>query len=350
MEDSFNIPQLLERIMYPAFLVESGNIVYANHSALQHLIPVDSPVSALITIGADEYAQYTGGTLCLTLSVCNAPCSATVVRDGKFDIFYLDSPVESPELRAYALAAQYLREPLSNAMNTTGLLAQDTSASNPQLEKLNRNLYQLYRTLCNMSDAAQFEEPRPSRMSYSEMTALFTEFLEKSSQLVDKCGRKLSSNVPRTPIHALADNEKIERAVYNLISNALKYTPEDGVIETDLSYSNKKLYFTVQNHCADSVDPNIFSNFMRQPGFDNSRSGLGLGLTIVRKAASAHGGTLLLQQTEDGGIRFTMSLEAKPPEGAVLRNSIRLPVDYAGGYDHALVELSDILPPELYEL
>lgn len=350
MEDSLNFPQLLERIMYPAFLTESGKIIHANRSAIQHQIPVGNPVSELITIGAEEYEHFCGGTLCLTLTVCDIPYSTSVVRDGKYDIFYLDPPTQAPELQAFALAAQQLREPLSNAMSCTSLLLPNGAKDTQQLELLNRNLYQLHRALCNMSDAAQYEEIRASQTEYQDVTALFDEYLEKAALLAEKCGRTLSYKKPKSAVHTLLDAEKIERAVYNLISNAIKNTPQGGVIETQLHRSGNKLYFTVQDGGIGVADNNIFSRYLREPGLESCQAGLGLGLTIVRKAAAAHGGTLLLEQPENSGAKFTMSIRIHQSGESLLRSPVRLPVDYAGGYDHALTELSDILPSELYDL
>jgi len=74
-----------------------------------------------------------------------------------------------------------------------------------------------------------------------------------------------------------------------------------------------------------------------------------LGLSLVCSTAVAHGGTVLLDRPAGGGVRFTMSISLKREKGseAILRNS-PLPFDYAGERDHALLELSDVLPAEAY--
>lgn len=351
MNRSPDIHQLLERLSYPALIVEAGIVIYANTQAQQRMIFPDTPINTLITIGNEEYSESWEGSLCLTLSVFETRYDTTVVRSDGYDIFYLEFEASSAELRAFALAAQHLREPLSGALQCAELLqdsAPETGMS--QLEQLNKNLHQLHRALCNMSDVGNFESPRSTMTHYSDATAVFSEILEKAAQLIKRSGRLLTYTLPTESISTLIDAEKIERAVYNLISNAVKYSPEGSEIRAKLHQNGKKAYFTIENNASSSVSYNIFSKFQREPGFEQLYTGLGLGLTVARKAAAAHGGTLLLEQTQDGCQRFTISLTLRRPQSPSVHSPVRLPIDYAGGYDHALLELSDILSSELYTL
>ena len=350
MNRSPDIHQVLERLTCPALIVEAGIVTYANTLAQQRMILQDTPINSLISIGAEEYAHFCSGSLCLTLSVMGNRYDTTVVRNEACDIFYLEFEAASPELKAFALASQHLREPLSGALHCADLL-QDSIASsgNQKLEQLNRNLHQIHRALCNMSDISNFESARPIMTHYSDATAIFTEILEKASHMVKQAGRDLVYTVPRESIVTMLDREKIERAVYNLISNAVKYSPKDTVIRANLHPNGKKLYFSIENATFQPVSSSIFSNFQRAPGLEQLYTGLGLGLTVARNAAAAHLGTLLMDQTADGFQRFTISMAICRPQGSEVRSPILLPIDYAGGYDHALLELSDILPPELYK-
>ena len=350
MNRSPDIEQVLDRLSYPALIVEEGTVTYANTQAQQLFITVGSPIDALIAIGSEEYAQYSGGALCLTLSAAGIYYSTTVIRSEDYDIFYLESEASSPEMKAFALAAQYLRESLSGALQCADLLRADASEeAHTKLDRLNKNLHQLHRTICNMSDVGDFEAPRPTMTRLNDATALFAQLLEKAAALVAESGRTLRYTLPNECISTMLDTEKVERAVYNLISNALKYEPAGETICASVHRRGNKVLFSVEN-CKSGISyGNIFSRFQRQAGLERTYSGIGLGLTIARKAAAAHNGTLLLDQTQDGHPRFTISLSIQTPQGSDVRSPIRLPVDYAGGYDHALVELSDVLPPELYK-
>ena len=87
---------------------------------------------------------------------------------------------------------------------------------------------------------------------------------------------------------------------------------------------------------------------MRKPALSSANAGLGLGLVIVRAAAAAHGGTVLVEQPKEGGTRVSVSFAIRTSMEPTL-GSLLPPLDYAGGKDHALLELSDALPASAYE-
>jgi signal transduction histidine kinase len=136
-----------------------------------------------------------------------------------------------------------------------------------------------------------------------------------------------------------------------MLSNALKNTPAGGIIEAQLTHRGKDLQLTVRDSgsgIADSVLPNIFSRYLRTPGLEEPSQGIGLGMVLIRSAAAAHGGTVLVRRMPDGGTSITMTLAIRKKTDSTLTSPI-LHMDYAGGFDHALMELADVLPPELYQ-
>lgn len=357
MEHSIQNNEILDKLLCPAFVVTSGIIVQANQAAIQRGVQLNTEVSDLIAIGAEEYAGYKEGKLCITLSIQDISYDVTVTLSGNDHIFCLASDYAEPELRAFALAAQQLRGPLANAMiNTEQLLPNATDWDNQEdkqaLAQLNRSLHQLLRAVSNMSDTAHYTNHQACRMQTCDLTGFFSEVLEKASCLASKAKYKLQFTLPRQRVYGLADTEKLERAVLNLISNAMKYTPQGGVINTSLRYSNNKLIFTIQDG-GSGVDPqvrsNLFSRFLREPGLDDGRSGIGLGMTIVRSVAAMHHGTVLMEQPQNEGARFTMTLAVNQGADNMVRTPIQLPVDYAGDKDHSLIELSDVLSASLFE-
>ena len=92
----------------------------------------------------------------------------------------------------------------------------------------------------------------------------------------------------------------------------------------------------------------VYSRYRRQPGMEDNRFGIGLGMVLIRSTATAHGGTVLIDHPSEGGVRLTMTLAIKQNLDSAVRASI-MQVDYAGERDHSLIELSDVLPSSLYE-
>ena len=113
------------------------------------------------------------------------------------------------------------------------------------------------------------------------------------------------------PTWVSGSSARIERAVDNLLDNALKWSPDDGVIEVACSQGT----LIVRDHGpgvdASDVD-HIFDRFYRAPGA-RGRPGSGLGLAIVAQVARDEGGTVNVYQAEGGGAVFRFSLPEVPP-------------------------------------
>lgn len=356
MERSMPLPELLEALMCPAFTVKDGIIIGVNTAAVQRQIQTDTPIQDLIAVGADEYAQFNSGTLSLVLNICGTPCTASVTVADGCHIFCLISQYEHPELRAFAQASLQLREPLTNALASTQQLLlnetlQQSEETRQQLAQVNRGLYQLLRAVGNMSDVAHYAKRNATHMQIQDAAWVFDELLQKAANLASQAGRILDYRIPNQSVFCPLDKDKLERAVLNLISNALNYSPDDSVVTAVLKAEKNKLIFTVENVC-ENMDPQtqsrFFTRFLREPGIENGRRGIGLGMSIVSSIASMHSGTVLMEHLENR-IRVTMTLSTQKSKDAILSSPILLPVDYAGGYDRGLVELSDVLPPSLFD-
>ncbi|MCO6451507.1 MAG: HAMP domain-containing histidine kinase [Caldilineales bacterium] len=102
------------------------------------------------------------------------------------------------------------------------------------------------------------------------------------------------------------DRTRVELALFNLVDNALKFTPAGGEIEIGAARNNDACEFWVQDTgpgVAAADAPHIFARFYHGPD-----GGSGLGLAIVRSVAQAHGGYAYLDETWQKGSRFVMVL------------------------------------------
>lgn len=109
--------------------------------------------------------------------------------------------------------------------------------------------------------------------------------------------------------------ERLDRAVANLLDNAAKWSPVDGVVEVRLAGGE----LTVRDHgpgIGEADLPHVFDRFYRAPAA-RSMPGSGLGLSIVRQVVEAHGGTVTAENVRDNG------------GGALFR--VRLPVHVVAG-------------------
>lgn len=354
VDQSNSAKQMLDLLTYPAFAVTDGKISYSNESASTLFLLPGTDVFSILQTGKEEYADFSDGHLYLTILVGNSPREATVVSMGGEHLFLLSDSNVSGQLQAVSLAAQQLRMPLSDIVATSNMLLpnnlKDDPATNQQMAQFSRSLHQLIRLVGNMSDAARYAQEPSANMVTIEATSLFAEVTQKAAALLAQAEVALQCEGPSVPVYLLADAERIERSVYNLISNAVKFSPKGSTIRATLTRKKDLLFFTLSDpgeRLAQQVQSNVFNRFMRQPGLGDSRFGLGLGLNIVHNTATAHGGTVLLESPPSGGVRITMSLKIRQNEAPILRSPYYL--DYAGGHDHGLIELSDVLPASAYE-
>jgi signal transduction histidine kinase len=355
MEQSNEAKGMLDLMIRPAFCVKDGVITYVNHGARSYAISEGTQIQTLLHTGKEEYQEFTEGQLFLTLNICGVSLGASVTIQDKCHIFVVEQESDQAELQSMALAARELREPLASVMTVADRLfpmvsTEENTLAQEQIARINRGLFQMLRVISNMSDAARYTRETGGHFEIRNVKAVFQEIFDKAGALLGQTDMELRFFNLEQDVYCQMDVEKMERAVYNLLSNAAKFTPRGGFIEARLVQRGAKLYLTVQDS-GSGVDPkvrgNVHARYRRQPGVEDGRFGIGLGMVLIRSAAAAHGGTVLMEHPEDLGARITMTIAIRQNTGT-LRSRI-LKVDYAGERDHGLIELSDALPFSLYE-
>lgn len=340
MEEERKILFFLEQIPQPGFLVRDGRIQDLNQAAQALLLTPGQMFSALLDTGKEEYADFQEGQICLTLTIAEKPHPAVITQTEDCRLVLLDTDDTAEEFRSLALASLQLRQPLMQAITC--------AQKQPSDEKLNQSLMQMLRLVSNMSDISRYSSS--CRMETRDADAFLLELFEKARTLA---GNKatLTFEGMKQPVFTQVDPEQLERAVWNILSNCIKFLPDKGSIHASLKRCGKHLHLTIEDSgsgIAEQVQSTLFQRYLRQPGIEDNRYGLGLGLAIVRTAAANHGGTLLICPGKHGGTRITMTIAIRPDDSTALRSPIFRP-DYTGGFDHGLVELSDCLPSGLYK-
>lgn len=111
----------------------------------------------------------------------------------------------------------------------------------------------------------------------------------------------------------IADRDKLEHIYFNLMSNALKYTPEGGRITTALSYDGKQYVLSVSDTgkgIEEEALPHLFDRFYQARG---AVGGTGIGLSLVKAYVDLHHGDIRVESNEGEGTRFFISLPAAQP-------------------------------------
>lgn len=117
---------------------------------------------------------------------------------------------------------------------------------------------------------------------------------------------RFTTDLEPTVVNGVAD--RLERAVFNLLDNAAKWSPPGGTIEVTVRDGE----VTVRDHgpgVAPSDLPLVFDRFYRAPSA-RGQPGSGLGLAIVRQVAESHGGAVTAETADGGGALFRLRLPA----------------------------------------
>ena len=129
----------------------------------------------------------------------------------------------------------------------------------------------------------------------------------------EAAGLKLTAELPAECL-AEVDRVQMERMITNLLSNALKFTPEGGAVKVSLKAEAGAIELAVEDTgrgIATEYLPHIFDRFYRVPGKGTApgpEQGLGLGLSFVAWIAKAHDGRVEVESTPGQGTRFTIHL------------------------------------------
>ena len=351
MEQFEHAMGMLDLMHTPAFCVQGGHIVKVNPAASAFMIEPGTDVQTLLHTGAEEYTNFRDGCLYLTLSIAGHTLGASVTRMQEFDVFCMEQDETDPHLQALALAARELREPLSNVMTIANKLfaSELDSTAQDQAAHMNRGFFQMLRILNNMSDANRYAADNGSQQEMRNISALMDEIFSRAAALTEHAHITLNYSGYPESVYTLADYQKLERMVFNILSNAIKYAPAGGSITAKLTRRGNKMYLSLWDHgcgIAENQRSSVFSRYTREASVEDSRNGLGLGMALVRSIATAHKGTVLIDHPEGSGTRITVSLSIR--QGDATLRSPRLRVDYAGERDHGLIELADVLPAHLY--
>lgn len=343
----------LDLLICPGFCAKDNLITQVNQAASALLLEEGTPVSDLLLTGSEEYAQFQDGCLSLKLNLTEEGWGCTVIRKDDTDYFLLDQPVQDEALRALALAARELRNAMTGTIASADQLTQQLDPNNLQLQqqlaRLNRGLNRTLRLIGNMSDANNCE--MPLRQEIREIDSLLREIFEKSASILETAHVHVTYEGLSERIYSLVDRDQLERAVLNILSNSVKFNDSGCKIHARLTRQGKLLRLSLHDNgpgIPNNIRGTLFARYLRQGGIEDSRFGLGLGMVLVRSFAAAHGGTVLVDYPGSGGTRVTITMKIRQEADPQLRSPLLVP-DYAGNRDHALLELSDCLPYELYQ-
>ncbi|ASJ70737.1 ATP-binding protein [Granulosicoccus antarcticus] len=215
-----------------------------------------------------------------------------------------------------AMLSHELRNPLSALHNGLSVIDADEQFADESdtVQMLKRQCTQLTRLLDDLLDVSRISR---GKVSLSMQTITLRPILEHSLATVLADSRNKSQTLTLEPpiddVHINADTTRLTQMVVNLLSNAIRYTPEGGEIHLSTAVTDNTVSIKVRDtgQGIEAADTNrIFDPFIQVKNVRASgANGLGLGLALVRQLAQLHGGSIQVHSDGIGkGSTFTLNL------------------------------------------
>ena len=214
-----------------------------------------------------------------------------------------------------------------------GPLGDDLAA---QLRVVERNAQNLLGLVDQLLDVARLDAGGLQLdLRRENLVDLVRRSVESFLPLAERRTIDLTLSVPAEPVEIRCDEVQLEKVLGNLLSNALKFTPEGGAVRVAVTAetASDQVQVTVQD-TGPGIPANqlerVFERFYQVPGTDRRRgTGAGIGLALARQLAELHGGTITAQSAGgpagEEGSRFVVTLrraEKGPKSTGGLRRSV----------------------------
>lgn len=210
------------------------------------------------------------------------------------------------------------RSPLMSVLGNVDLVLDEadglSSTGVHRLEVVQRNAERLLALVSDLLvSASTVLAVHPRR---TDLAGLIETTIGSAQAQADATNVSLSADVP-VPLWAHADPLRIAQALDNLVSNAIKYSPDGGAVTVRASSNDRWVQLQVQDTgmgISEEESARIFTRFFRTQAARKAEiPGVGLGLSITKTIVERHGGKISCTSTPGAGTTFTVTL---PVEGA----------------------------------
>ena len=226
----------------------------------------------------------------------------------------IEEEANKAKLQFFTNISHELRTPLTLIADPVNYIIHDDNLNSQQrsmLQIVQRNVLVLTQLVSEILDFRKVQNGKMElRLSDFNLAESMKQWIKLFSVSAQKKHIAISMDAPDT-IMLRADQDKIERVCYNLLSNALKYTSEGGEITLTAKEENGRVMISVaDNGCGISSDelPYIFDRFYQAK---NAGRGTGIGLAIVKAFTELHHGEVSATSIEGKGSTFTIHIPVR---------------------------------------
>ncbi len=219
-----------------------------------------------------------------------------------------------------AMLAHELRNPLAPIRNAAHVLGR-LELKEPRVTWAQKIIEEQVKHLSRMVDDL-LEASRIARNKITlkkeiiGLSSLVEQVIESARPLAEQRRHELVVSLPERPVQLHGDPVRLYQALFNLMDNAIKYTPDGGRIELSVRMANDEVEISVRDNgmgVTAELLPHVFELFQQdERTLDRAQGGLGIGLTLVQRLVEMHGGRVKAHSSGPGlGATFTIWLRAR---------------------------------------
>ena len=219
------------------------------------------------------------------------------------------------QLQFFTNISHELRTPLTLIAGPTEQLLEDKTVQGTHrrmLQMVERNTKILIQLVSEILDFRKVQNNKAvlklNRFNLGETLRLWADDFDA---VTSRKGITVKVDAPADAAQAtvIADRDKLARVFFNLMSNAVKYTPKDGTITITLRHNEGSFFFTMNNDSVKTISkddlPHIFERFYQPKG---SIGGTGIGLALVKANVDLHHGSISVTSSQEEGTTFSITL------------------------------------------
>lgn len=208
-------------------------------------------------------------------------------------------------------AGHEIKTPLTSISTSADVLEMEYG-KNEWLDNINNQTARLKKLVANMVALSRLDEDMPlyDKSEFSASDAIW-EATEPFTVLAKAKGKVLDLNI-EDGLNVIGDENSFRQMISVLLDNAVKYSDENGIIKLSAYAKKKKVIIEVFNTCklSDFSDlDRLFDRFYRPDSSrDSATGGSGIGLSIAKATAEAHGGKISVKSEDGKSISFKIEL------------------------------------------
>lgn len=280
------------------------------------LIVQGRPVGAITFVSAESGWRYNESDLSLAEELARR--AAVAIENARLYRQAQDANRAKDEF--LAVVSHELRTPLNAILGWSQLLHSgelDPETTARALESIGRNATAQTQLIEDLLDVSRIVSGKLHLDVHQvEIGPIIQAAIDTVQPAADAKEISLSCRLSEPSIFVLGDPDRLQQVIWNLLSNSIKFTPEQGRVSVQVTRSNLHVIIQVSDTgigIAPDFLPFVFDRF-RQANSSSTRShsGLGLGLAIVRHLVELHGGTVSVESPGEGkGATFTVILPVR---------------------------------------